>query len=169
MGWTGEVLETDRLLLRCLTNDDWPALERVLTDSAVREYLGGPVGAEVLETLATREMGQQPGVFAAAERSSGLVVGTFSIEDERDELELSYQLLPEHWGKGFAAEACRRLIEWVWETTDAPALIAVTQSANARSLGLLERLGFVPETTFLEYDAEQTQARLDRPTSLSNK
>lgn len=39
------------------------------------------------------------------------------------------------------------LLSWVWETTSAPAVIAVTHAANRRSLDLLGRLGFAFDST----------------------
>mgnify|MGYP000751466211 CR=1 FL=1 len=160
MAWTTDEITTERLLLRCLTNNDWPVLERVLTDVDVRRFLGGPVDDELLTKLSTSELGDQHGAFAVV--VDQLVVGTVSIDHERDDRELSYQLLPEHWGNGYAEEASRAVLDWAWRTTDSPSLIAVTQTANARSLGLLDRLGFAFETTFIEYDAEQTQVRIMR-------
>lgn len=167
MGWTTEELTTERLQLRCLRNDDWPVLERILTDPTVRQFLGGPVGSELLTKLSTSELGSQEGVFVVVAGSAA--VGTVSIDHERDDRELSYQFLPEHWGNGYAKEACRAVLDWAWKTTDSESLIAVTQSANARSLQLLDRLGFVFETTFIEYEAEQTQVRLARPIEMRGK
>ncbi len=161
MAWTTDQISTDRLLLRCLHNDDWPVLQRILTDADVRRFLGGPVDDALLTKLSTSDLGDQQGAFVVTK--DGVMVGMVNIEHERDDRELSYQILPEHWGNGYAEEACRALLDWAWQTTDSPSLIAVTQSANAQSLRLLDRLGFTPETTFIEYDAEQTQVRLTRP------
>ncbi len=44
------------------------------------------------------------------------------------------------------------------------AFVAIlTQVANERSLQLLDRLGFAPDTEFEEYGEPQTQVRLLRP------
>ena len=164
MGWTTEEIATDRLRLRCLTNDDWPVLQRILTDPDVRQFLGGPVGQRLLGKLSASDPGDQQGAFAVV--SDKTMVGMVNIEDEREDRELSYQFLPEHWGNGYAAEASRAVLDWAWRTTESRSLIAVTQSANVRSLRLLDRLGFVFEKTFIEFDAEQTQLRLTRPVQM---
>lgn len=161
MAWTTEELTSERLLLRCLRNDDWPVLERILTDPLVREFLGGPVGDELLTKLSTADLGEQAGVFVVIAGTTA--VGTVSIDHEREDRELSYQFLAEHWGHGYAEEACRTILDWAWHTTDSDSLIAVTQTANVRSLRLLDRLGFVFDKTFVEYEAEQTQVRIARP------
>ena len=78
-------------------------------------------------------------------------------------LELSYELLPEHWGRGLAGEALAAALDWVWSNTEDESLVAVTQAANRRSRELLERLGFVADTEFEEFGAPQLQLRLARP------
>ena len=71
--------------------------------------------------------------------------------------------MPEYWGQGFAFEAAKALLVWGWGTLDVDSIIAVTQSANERSLRLLERLGFASDTEFEEYGELQTQMRAMRP------
>jgi len=59
-----------------------------------------------------------------------------------DELEVSYLLLPIYWGKGYVEEAVRAVLGWAASTLPDTQVVAVTQVANARSMALLERLGF---------------------------
>lgn len=91
------------------------------------------------------------------------MIGTCSLTKERGRLELSYSFAPSSWGDGYAFEACTAVVEWVWATTDEDAVIAVTQTANQRSLALLERLGFSETERFQEYGAEQSRQLLNRP------
>lgn len=112
MAWTNALITTRRVTLRCATDEDRPAISRLLTDPDVRRFLGGPVGWEHLRTFASRPIGRQPGPFAAILTDSGRIIGTFAIEDERDDHERSYQLLPEFWGQGLAFEACGALLTW---------------------------------------------------------
>lgn len=163
MPWTTDVIATPRMQLRCPNDSDRSTIERILTDTQVRQFLGGPVSDDVLQGFASRTVGEQPGLFAAALAVDGRTVGTFSLEDERDDTELSYQLLPEFWGRGLASEAAAALLRWGWENLAVPSIIAVTQSANERSLRLLAKLGFSPEVEFEEYGNNQTQMRLWRP------
>lgn len=64
MAWTTDEVTTDRLLLRPLVSEDWPMLRRILIDPVVREFLGGPVGDELVAKLSTSELGDQEGAFA---------------------------------------------------------------------------------------------------------
>jgi RimJ/RimL family protein N-acetyltransferase len=72
------------------------------------------------------------------------------------ELELSYSLAVGASGKGLALEATTAALAWVAPLVPDRHVIAVTQSANTRSVALLRRLGFVEREGFLEFGAEQT-------------
>lgn len=57
------------------------------------------------------------------------------------EVELWYRLGRAHWGRGYATEACRRLLRLAFEEVGLPRVFCATQRGNARSLALLARLG----------------------------
>jgi RimJ/RimL family protein N-acetyltransferase len=59
------------------------------------------------------------------------------------ELELLYALRPDLWGRGLAAEAARKCIDWLFQTQPISRLLAGADPANERSQRVLERLGFV--------------------------
>lgn len=165
MPWIDTELVTDRLRLRAFGESDKPAIVRLLTDPEVRRYLGGPAGSDQVDGLRSAVVGARWGAFCIAELATGEVVGTCSFGRNRGEQELSYQVLPEYWAKGLAGEAIAAALDWIWAATDDDAVIAVTQTANERSLKLLDRLGFTPEREFDEFGAAQVQLRLRRPTS----
>jgi [ribosomal protein S5]-alanine N-acetyltransferase len=163
MPWTTEIIRSERLTLRCPIDDDRVAIVRILTDRAVREFLGGPVSGSVVARFEALPIGEQEGLFVAVLTETGQTIGTFAIEDERADRELSYQLLPEFWGFGFALEACSALLGWFWQTTELESTIAVTHSLNTRSKTLLQRLGFGADREFEEDEMPHTQMRLQRP------
>ncbi len=164
MPWTATTIVTDRMVLRALHNDDREAIRRLLVDPLVRRYLGGPVSAEALEDFATATLGEQTGAFAAVLPATDDLVGIFSIGSERDEVELSYQLLPEFWGRGLAEEAAHAVLDWARRTHDIDSIIAVTQSANEASLSLARRLGFISVRQFEEFGEQQMLLHMVRPT-----
>lgn len=166
MAWTDTNIVTDRLLLRPFVDDDKPAIIEMRTDSDIGRYLGGPSGDEIVAQVNASTVGVQWGVFCSVDRATGEVVGSVSLDRHRGELEVSYELLPAHWGRGLATEAVTAVIGWAAEHTDDVTVIAVTQTANASSVALLERLGFQLERTFEEFDAEQGWFR--RPVVLGN-
>lgn len=161
MPWTDSHLKTERLVLRPFIEADKPYVARILTDVDVRRYLGGPVGDDVLEHLRTATVGESWGRWCAV--LADKPIGSCTLDRNRGDLEVSFQMLPEYWGNGFGFEMVAAVLGWVWEQTDDDSVIAVTQAANGPSLRLLGSLGFAYEDSFEEFGEPQTQHRLKRP------
>lgn len=152
-------LTTDRLVLRPIEADDVPAMARLWTDPDVRRHLGGPVDKETLRVREQHCVGTR-GAFSVTLRTDGTVVGGVQLEpDSRraGRIEVSYQLLPEHWGFGYGREAVAAAVAWAREATtpDGSEVVAVTQEANARSRRLLESIGMEQAEGFVEWGAAQ--------------
>ena len=84
-----------------------------------------------------------------------------------EDLELSWQLNPDEWGKGYAAEAARALIAWAF-TQEIDELFAVARPTNVRAVATVKRLGmqWVGETT--KYYGLNLQVYRIRPSDLSD-
>ena len=54
------------------------------------------------------------------------------------------------WGHGYATEAARALLQWAFETLDLNRVQAETDTRNAASARVLEKLGFAREGTLRE-------------------
>ncbi len=161
--WTDERIETRRLRLRAFAGGDRDVLVHMLRSPGVRRYLGGPVDETTIARIADSAVGERPDVFCVADRATDVAIGTVRLDRHRSETEVSYEFLPTTWGRGLATEAVRTLVDWTWIHHPDPSLIAVTQTANVRSCRLLERLGFRHEREFEEWDAMQSQFRIERP------
>jgi RimJ/RimL family protein N-acetyltransferase len=158
-------LSTTRLVLRPVEVADIPAISRLWTDPQVRQYLGGPVGAD---EVARRERGYagSPGTFGVISRTDETVLGlvTMTPDSARDgQAEVSYLFLPEHWGHGYAREAVSAVVTWALQTiSPPPVVVAVTQEANERSRHLLESVGMTLIDNFIEFDAPQVMYSIAR-------
>ncbi|MFF0560002.1 GNAT family N-acetyltransferase [Streptomyces sp. NPDC004266] len=154
-------LVTERLTLRPVRSADVPAVTRLWTDPEVRRHLGGPVIDSVIRIRQRRIVGA-PGFHAVVRAGDGVLLGLVTVEDGgRDgETEVSYQFLPEHWGRGYAREAVGAAVERALES--APSVVAVTQEANRRSRRLLEAVGLEHAESFVEWDAHQVLYRRRR-------
>ena len=71
------------------------------------------------------------------------------------ETELGYLILPQAWGRGYAAEACAAALDWFAEVLPGEPVVLCTQTANERSMRVAAKLGFVEVERFEEYGAEQ--------------
>jgi RimJ/RimL family protein N-acetyltransferase len=63
---------------------------------------------------------------------------------------LGYCLDQVAWGHGYATEAARSLLQWAFDTLDLNRVQAETDTRNAASARVLEKLGFVREGTLRE-------------------
>lgn len=84
-------------------------------------------------------------------------MGPLSIGPHHDgqDLEVSYQFLPEYWGLGLASESVGAFIVGMRGRLGYDSVTAETQTANPRSTRLLEALGFLRKRTLIRFDAEQ--------------
>ncbi|MGW0536944.1 GNAT family N-acetyltransferase [Streptomyces sp. NPDC003032] len=151
------VLTTARLVLRPIERADVPQLSRLWTDPEVRRHLGGPVAEDVVRERERRCVGA-PGAFTVVRARDHVVLGLVTVEPAARQgcAEISYQLLPEHWGRGYAREAvgaaAARALASASGGTD---VVAVTQEANSRSRQLLEALGARVVERFVEWGEPQ--------------
>ncbi|MDO5662549.1 MAG: GNAT family N-acetyltransferase [Brachybacterium sp.] len=148
-------IASQRLVIREPADGDRTALIRLMTDPVTREYLGGAVDYASRQALELSPLGLSWGRWVVACVEDDTMIGSITLDYDRGELELSYALLPEHVGRGFAGEACHCLLSWAQEHLEDEDVIAVTQTRNKRSVALLRRLGFSVRKGLEEFGAQQ--------------
>ncbi len=141
---------------------------RLFTDPEVRKFLGGPLTPPEAEARAGRLVSEACRGSVWAIRDPGdenrEAIGLVWLGEYRDgvDLELSYALLPEWQGRGLAYRACLEVLSIAFDTRAVNRVVAETQSANARSIALLERLGMKLERRLERFGAEQSIYVMDR-------
>ena len=115
------ILETDRLFLRRLTPDDAPLICDLDSDPEVMRYIskGQPTPLEKIENevltrwLRIYEKHEHLGFFAAHEKASGDFIGWLCLQPDRyiPEIEIGYRLKRHVWGRGYATEGSKALVE----------------------------------------------------------
>lgn len=70
-------------------------------------------------------------------------MGVVSIDLYHDGIhqELSYELLPQFWGKGFGSEVATAVLRYGFENLELKKIYAETQSKNVASVKLLRKIG----------------------------
>src|SRR5690606_2755021 len=103
----------------------------------VRRYLGGTTDEELLLQNKFEEVlnkSKMSGVYYWCVRliDDHKFLGLVSLDRYHDgkNIELSYEFLPQHWGKGYATEVARKLIEYSFTKLDLPKVVSETQTAN---------------------------------------
>jgi RimJ/RimL family protein N-acetyltransferase len=169
-------LFTERLVLRSWSIDDAPAALGAYGEDDVARWLV-PAMDQVLDEAAMRLVLQQwiaedermqapAGRWAIDLREGGRLIGgaTLLPLPPEDEFEVGWQLDPQEWGHGYAAEAGLTLARWAFDQ-GIEQVIALVRPTNARAMGLVRRIGmeWVGETEKY-HDLRLQQFRL-RPTS----
>jgi RimJ/RimL family protein N-acetyltransferase len=167
-------IETDRLILRGWTRQDFRPWFEILQASAVGRFLGG-TGA-TLEDCWRRlagAAGSWPmlgfGGWAVTDKSDGALIGNVGLFNAWRDFEPQFGEQPEMgWifaarthGQGFAREACDAALAWTEASLEPTPIWAIVAPDNHASLRLADRLGFEPVSKVL-YNGEPT-AVLKRP------
>lgn len=146
-------LETERLALRPMTLDDIDFLLKHFGDPETNRYSS-------YEDLKTRKDAirlyrdfMEPGSptrfrLGVELKETRQLVGTLGLHNysRRDRrAEIGYDLYKDYWGKGIMIEAVRILINYGFQQLNLNRIEATTDSENASSIKLLERIGFLKE------------------------
>ncbi len=84
------------------------------------------------------------GFWAAVEKSTGEFLGWFSLrpaENHSRDAVLGYRLCKAAWGKGFATEGARALIDKGFADLGVQRVVATTYQDNLASIRVMEKLG----------------------------
>ncbi len=140
---------TDRLLLRPGWAEDAPALARAIADEQiVRNLATAPWPYALKDAEAFLAAPRDPVMpsFLITERTEGAprIVGACGLgRRPSGAVEMGYWIGRPHWGKGFATEAGRALID-IARTLKLSRLEGSHFVDNPASGRVLEKLGFVP-------------------------
>lgn len=145
-------LETERLRLEPLTRLHAAELFQPLSDPRVFEFIphDPPPSFEAFEARYARLEGRQSPAgderwlnWAIRSKAAGVCLGRVEATLRQDGTAyLAYEVGPAHWGQGYATEACRRVIDALFDDYAAERVIGEVDTRNAASIRLLERLGF---------------------------
>lgn len=89
--------------------------------------------------------------WAIIEKASGRMIGTCGftrLDAQNDTGEIGYVLNPDFWGKGLAAEAAERIVEFGFEKLLLNRIEARFISENAASRRVMEKIGMKFEGTY---------------------
>ena len=142
-------LETDRLILRMLRESDLDAYAEMCADPEVVRYIGDC--QPLVRPLAWRNLAMMVGhwslrgygLWAAEERSSGVMVGRIGFWNPEGwpGFELGWMLRRSFWGRGYATEGARAALQFAFTQLEQPHVISLIHPENAASIRVAKRLG----------------------------
>lgn len=136
---------TDRCNITPLEASDRDVFVDLYLNDQVREFLGG-ISEPRKSLIRFQEMlGDKDAMhWSVRLKDSNVFVGLINIDKHHDgiEYEVSYQFMPNHWGKGLAEETVRVVIDHALPVLSRNVILAETQTKNKQSITLLTKLGF---------------------------
>jgi len=151
------ILQTPRLVLREMTEDDAEHLLALSTPNVLRFVPGEPPvhnRDDALAVLRDRVFPQYAlglGRWACVERASGAFVGWSGIKLIDGEYDVGYRFLESAWGKGYASESAHAVCGFARERLRGKRVVGKAMHANVASKRVLEKAGLV-------YEGEETIA-----------
>jgi RimJ/RimL family protein N-acetyltransferase len=151
------VLETERLILRPLRDDDLDALAEMDADPEVMRYIAdGSVRdrdevAAKLRVMTAHWETHGFGLFALERRDEGDLLGWAGLAvpeflpEVLPAVEIGWRLRRRCWGHGYATEAATEAMRFGFDTCGLDRLISIRHVDNTRSARVMEKLGLAYE------------------------
>jgi RimJ/RimL family protein N-acetyltransferase len=144
-------IETTRLRLRRLTYADVEKLAAYRSDERVaRLQSWSSMSLAEAEALVNNpgELGDDGrwAQVAIALKNTDTLIGDVGSCVSGDAAEIGFSLAPEAQNRGYAAEACRALIELLF-ARGVRRIVAIVDARNVAAIALIERLGMTLERT----------------------
>lgn len=153
------VLETERLILRKIGNNDVNEIFRLRSDANVMRYVPRPLvknKEEALEHIAKISdlIEKKEGInWAITLKESPVfigIIGYHRIKPEHFRSEIGYMLLPEFNGQGIITEAIHAAVDYGFEVMELHSIEAIIDPGNLGSERVLQKNGFVKEAHMIE-------------------
>ncbi len=178
------VFYSERLTFTPFDASDVDLAIEMFTDADVLKFAGGVMEEDEI----CRQMSNWTkrgdngciGIWCISHRGNGQKLGSGALlpmpveEDDTDfslvvpgrmpdgDVEIGYFLKRSAWGKGYATEACKRLIRMAFEESTLTEVVATFEVGNIASRNVLEKAGFVDRGTMRCYGEDGPNYRITR-------
>jgi ribosomal-protein-alanine N-acetyltransferase len=148
-------IQSERLVIRRFILDDVDSFKRFMQDNEATRYLNftdeqkSPEAITALfdRTIADYNNETKSCILAIALAESNEYIGLLGGQplETEGEFEIFYNLLPEHWGRGYAAEAVTAFLNYMKAKTPYNKAVAYIHLSNTASIKLAKRMGMTDE------------------------
>ncbi len=165
-------IETDRLRLRSLADEDLDGLQAIYGDADTMRYIGRtgqPTDAEgtarVLAWLRRHEALHGFGLWALDELDGEPMIGVAGllwVEGHGPDVEVVYLVRRDRWGRGYATEATRAVLDVAHGQLALPRVIALSYPENVASRSVMQKAGMEPDGEAEAYGRRMQRAVSER-------
>lgn len=153
------ILETQRLILREMTQADLPALRRILQDDETMVAYNGAFDEAETQAWLDRQLARYAqygfGLWAVVLKQTGEMIGQCGLTIQPwhgDEvLEVGYLFNRAFWHHGYATEAARGCMEYAFDRLGAKKICSIIRETNQPSRRVAERNGMVLRDTWVKH------------------
>ena len=153
------ILETERLLLREMTQDDLPALQGILQDEETMYAYNGAFDEAETQAWLDRQLSRYAqygfGLWAVVLKESGGMIGQCGLTMQPwrgDEvLEVGYLFNRAFWHHGYATEAARGCMEYAFDLLGAREVCSIIRKTNLPSRRVAERNGMTVRDSWVKH------------------
>ena len=143
------IIETERLYLRELTQDDYDSLKAVISDAETMKYYDKPYDDAGVQRWLDWNFDNYAdcgfGLWALVLKSSGEMIGDCGITIQnihgRFRPEIGYHINKKYWNTGFGKEAAAACRDWAFENTSFRRLYSYMNAENAASYSTARSIG----------------------------
>jgi len=146
------IMEAERLFIKKFNKDDWKDLYEYLSQESVVKYEPYGVYNEDECRQEAENRSKNDAFWAVYLKENNKLIGNvyFQQQEPKEFLlwEIGYVFNPAYYGKGYATEACKRVLKYGFEQLGAHRVIGKCNPENSASWKLLERLSMRQEGHF---------------------
>jgi len=155
-------IETERLILREIIPEDVEAFFAMDSNPEVVKYVGiKPLtdisqSAAVIESIRNQYTENGIGRWAVILKENGKLIGWSGlklikeINNHQNIHDLGYRLTPEYWGKGYATETSKAVLNYGFNEMKLDTIFAYADIKNQASNHVLRKLGFEEKGKFID-------------------
>lgn len=153
------IIQTERLMLREMTEADYPSLCRILQDREVMYAYNGPFTADEvrhwLDRQIVRYREDSHGLWAVVLKETGEMIGqcglTWQDYNDYKVLEIGYLFQKAHWHRGYASEAAIACKDYAFNQLGADKVYSIIRDTNTASQKVAKRNGMTCVDTFIKH------------------
>lgn len=152
-------METERLLLREMTQSDYTDLCKILQDEDVMYAYEGAFSDEEAQEWLDRQISRYKeygfGLYAVILKKTCDMIGqcglTIQEFNGKRMLEIGYLFQKSYWHKGYAIEAAKACKEYAFTVLKADEVFSIIRDTNIASQKVAKRNGMVHTDTFIKH------------------
>lgn len=153
------ILETERLILRKMTNDDFPALTEMLYDERVMYAYAHTFTEEEAKAWLQNQLRRYKedgfGLWAVILKENEKMIGQCGITKQRilekEVLEVGYLFNADYFHKGYATEAAIACKNYAFENLGANEVYSIIRDNNYPSQNVAKRNGMKEVGSFVKH------------------